>query len=233
MFNFSDLVLEQLVLELRYENGYLYWDNSGKIWREILSKWPFAKADTINVKDAKIVIPEKEISLIFSSERIVLTQNYAAGVTDMGEFGDSAVSTIRELLDISVFTRIGNRFIYMLKLPDEKESLDLILRTGFFAIPQGKVSNVGDSVKSPAVRFQIIKGDDMGYGIRLEHTNRTLNIQLPKPIKVDRTKFITSGLMVDIDFYTLKPIECGNVRVHELIKKNHREMELLITGLFR
>lgn len=233
MFSFSALVLEQLVLELRYENGYLYWDNSGKIWRSILSGWSSAKPDTINVKEAKIVIPEKEITLAFSPERIILTQKYPDGITDIGEFGDFAVKTIIDLIDISVFTRVGNRFIYMLKLESDDECLRLLQRTGFFNVPSDKISHIGDTVKSPHIRFHIIKKGEIGYGINLEYQSRSVNLQLPKPIKYDASKLILSGLLIDVDFYTLKPIESGNVKSHELIKKNLNDMEPLITGFFR
>jgi hypothetical protein len=233
MFNFSDLVLEQLTLEVRYENGYLYLDNCGKVWRKILNKWPSAKVDGVSVNEAKLQIPDKHLTMVFSPDRVALTQNYPAGISEIGEFSDFAVSTVREFLEISAFTRVGNRFIYMLKVEDEKESLALMHNTGFFNIPNDKVSLIGDTVKNPNVRFQISRNGEVGYGISLGHVGRTLNIQLPKPIKYDAGKFILSGLAIDVDFFTMKPIESGNVKAHELIKKNSKDMESLIPGLFK
>ena len=111
--------------------------------------------------------------------------------------------------------------------------MDLMRSTGFFDIPKEKVSKIGDMVKEANIRFQITKDEEVGYGIRLGHTSRTLNLQLPKPIKYDASKFILSGLTIDVDYFTMKPIESGNVKAHELIKKNSRDMEPLINGLFR
>lgn len=233
MFNFSDLVLEQLTLELRYGNGYLYVDRCGTILREIFGRWPLATAESVAVNETKIVMSDKQISLAFSDKRVALTQLYPSGISDLGEFGDFAISTICKFLEIDAFTRVGNRFIYMLKLEDEKESLDLLQRTGFFNIPKEKVSQIGDTVKEANIRFQITRDEEVGYGIRLGHVNRTLNLQLPKPIKYDASKFILSGLAIDVDCFTMKPVESGNVKAHELIKKNSRDMETMINGLFR
>lgn len=233
MFNFSDLVLEQLTLEVRYENGYLYLDNCGKTFRKIMDKWPAAKVDSASVNEAKLQIPEKYLTMVFSPDRLAMTQNYPAGISELSEFSDFAVNTVREFLEISAFTRVGNRFVYILKVEDEQESLDLMHKTGFFNVPSEKVAHIGDSVKNANVRFHITRGGEVGYGISLGHVGRTLNIQLPKPIKYDAGKFILSGLAIDVDFYTMKPIESGNVKAHELIKKNSKDMESLIPGLFK
>ena len=65
MFNFDDLVLEQLTFELRFENGYLYWDNTGKTWKEILDKWPTVKGETVNIQETHLLMPDEDISLRF------------------------------------------------------------------------------------------------------------------------------------------------------------------------
>ncbi len=233
MFNFTDLVLEQLTFEVRYENGYLYLDNCGKICRKILNKWPSAKVDGASVNEAKIQIPEKQLTLAFSPERLAMTQQYSDGISDFGEFSDFAVSTVRELLEISAFTRVGNRFVYLLKVDDEKESLVLMSKTGFFNFPSEKVSQIGDAVKNAKMTFQVYRDEEVSYVFNISHVNRTLNIRLPKPIKYDAGNFILSGLVIDVDFSTLKPIESGNVKAHDLIKKNSKDMESLIVGLFR
>lgn len=233
MFNFSDLVLEQLTLEVRYGSGYLYIDRCGSILRSLMGKWPSATAESVAVHETKVVMSDKQITLAFSDKRMSLTQQYPGSVSDIGEVGDFAIETICKALEISAFTRVGNRFIYILKVDDEEESVDLMRTTGFFGTPKDKVSKIGDTVKEPNVRFQITRDGEVGYGIRFGYVNRSLNLQLPKPITYNASKFILSGLTIDIDYFTLKPVDSGNVKAHELIKKNSREMEPLITGLFR
>ena len=220
MFNFSDLVLEQVILELRYENGYLYLDNCGKTLRNIMDKWPTAKVDSANVGEAKLDVLNKNLSMTFSPHRVAFSQSYPSGISDLGEFSDFALNTVRELFEISAFTRVGNRFVYMLKVEDEQESLDYIRKTGFLAIPPEKVAHIGDTVKNAGVRFQITRDGEVCYTVNLAHVSRKLDLQLPKPIKHDTGTFIFSGLSIDIDFFTMKPIESGNVKAHDLIRKN-------------
>lgn len=226
-------MLEQLIFEVRYENRYLYLDNCGKTLQKILDKWPSAKVDNASVNETKIVVPDKQVTAVFSPARMGLTQNYPGGVTEFGELVDFALGTVSEFFEISAFTRIGNRFIYILKTEDERESFELILKTGFFNAQNDKISGIGDTVKNARVGFQISRDDEVAYGINLAHVGRTLDVQLPKPVKYNTDKFILSGLAIDVDFFTMKPIERGNVKAHELVKKNARDMETLIPGLFK
>jgi len=65
----------------------------------------------------------------------------------------------------------------------------------------------------------------------MAYVNRKLEINVPKPIKYDASGFITNGLLIDIDFHTLKPVEGGNVKVYELLKKNKKDIEHFVGEL--
>ena len=47
MFDVSKLMIEQIIFEVRFEHAFLYWDNSGKIFNEILKGWPTATVETV------------------------------------------------------------------------------------------------------------------------------------------------------------------------------------------
>ena len=149
----------------------------------------------------------------------------------MGEFTDYALSVIARHLNVNIFSRIGNRFIYMYKVDDVDASIALLQKTGFFSIPEDKFKKIGTSLKNPAVKFTAEKDNDVGYTFNMAHVSRKLEIKVPKPITYDASAFITNGFLVDIDFHTLKPVEGGNVRVHELLKKNKKDIEYFIGEL--
>lgn len=84
MFNFSDLVLEQITIEVRYGNGYLYVDRCGSVLRTIMAKWTSAIAESVAVHETKISVPDKQITLAFSEKRISLTQLYPSSISEIG-----------------------------------------------------------------------------------------------------------------------------------------------------
>jgi hypothetical protein len=99
-----------------------------------------------------------------------------------------------------LFTRIGNRFIYINKVDDVQVSIALLEKTGFFSIPEDKFKKIGTSLNNPGVKFTAVRDNDVGYTFNMAHVNRKLEIKVPKPIKYDASAFITDGLLLDIDF---------------------------------
>ena len=233
MFDTSNLSLEHMILEVRFEHAFLYWDNSGKIFNEILKGWPTATVETVSTQEAKIVIRNKdeELTLTFSPQHIHFIQSYPGGIKLMGEFADYVLPIISRHLDVHLFTRIGNRFIYVNKVDNVQASIALLEKSGFFSIPEDKFKKIGTLLKNPVVKFTAEKGNDVGYTFNMAHVSRKLEIKVPKPIKYDASAFITDGLLLDIDFHTLKPVEGGNVRVNELLKKNKKDIEYFIGEL--
>lgn len=232
MFRFSDLVLEHISFEVRYNNAYLYLDHCGKTCRKIMDKYPKVTVDMAGTDGAVLQMHDNHITLNFSHANAVITQRYPPNVSMLGEFSEFAINTICEFFEIPSFTRVGNRFDYMLK-SEEAASLELMKKTGFLNFPEEKVSLMGDAVKTANVSFQIIKDGTVGYSIRMGHAVKNLNVQVPFPIKYNDEALIRSGLSINVDSFTLNPIGASNIKAHTLIKKNFKDMEPLITGIFK
>ena len=234
MFKFEELVLEQLILELRFENGYLYLDNCGKTFREIIKRYTGIKEETVNVNEAKLVLPEDEIFLKFSPTNFNLSQNYPSNLNTVCEFGDFSYEIVMKNFGIDAFTRVGNRFIYTLKVGSVEEATELLKKTGFFNVSEEKKSKIGATLKDPGVKFTIVRDDGIGYIVNIAYFNRKYEVKLPKPVtaKYDMTKFSETGLTIDIDYHTLKPVDRGALVVSDLLKKNKKNIEFIIKELF-
>ncbi len=226
------LIFDQAIFEVRYEHGYLYWDHCGKIWKSIQEKFPTLKFENVTTESAILKLQDEDITLQFSQNSINLTQQYPSDIRTLCELADVAVKNISKFLEISAFTRIGNRFRYLHRVKDSDESSKLLKQTGFFNIPENKFKKIGDTLKEPQVKFVITKSDEKGYIFNLQHVERKLNIALPKPVKADISEFISMALSIDVDFYTIKPVEESIVRPSELIKKNRSDIEFLLQELF-
>jgi hypothetical protein len=233
MFNSESLVLEQVVFEGKFQHGYLYWDNCGKIWKDIIAKWPALTADNVSVQEAIMSLKDEDINLKFSHDAINITQKYPKNLKLLGDFADSVFQIITDYLKIETFSRIGNRFFYIYKVENSNESIDLLKKTGFFNIPQEKLSVIGDRLKDPHVKIVITKGEEIGYIFNLTHVERKVEISLPKFIKYDTSGFISTALSIDVDFYTIKPVDLSILRCKELIEKTDKNIRHIIKALFQ
>ena len=233
MFDIEHLTLEQVIFEVRYEHAFLYWDNCGKIFNDILKGWPKAQVDFVSLEEARIVLKEEDMTLLLGPQKISFIQFYPANISPIGEFADFSLTIIVKYLVLGIFPRLGNRFLYMNKLENTDEAVTLLNRAGILNISSDKIARIGNTLKSPGVKFTITREDGTGYNFNLAQIGRKLEIQVPKPVKYDMSRFITNGLLMDVDFHTLKPVEYGNVKCLELIKKNKKDIEYILKELFR
>jgi hypothetical protein len=232
MIRIEDLIFEQVVFEVRYEHGYLYWDNFGKIWKNLLEKYPKLKYEKVTTESAVLYWEEEDLTINFSPMVINIIQQFPRNINVIGELSDLAINIITKYLEIETFTRIGNRFNFITKLKNADESVKLLKQAGLFNVPDNILTKAGDTLKDPQVKFVITKDEEKGYIFNLAYVDRQLQLRVPKPIKVDKSSFITSGLSIDIDSYTIKPVDCAILKSHELIKKNKKDIEFLIKEIF-
>lgn len=233
MFDVNSLVLERLVYEVRFERGYLYWDNCGKIWNELVAKFPELEMATVSPQEAKFNYKEENIDVSFSANQISINQLYPSNLKLYTKIADEVFNVIISSLKIETLTRIGNRFFYLLKVGSSEESIDIINKIGCFNDISKRISNYGDKIINPNLKFTITKGDEKGYIVNINHLERNLDVSLPKIIKYDTSKFLSKALQLDIDFHTLKPVDCSIVTSSELVKKNERDIKQLINDLLR
>lgn len=232
MFDINSLILEQVIFEVKYEHGYLYWDNCGKIWKVIHEAFPNITLETVSTESAIFKLKNEEIILQFSPNNIVVSEQYPNNLKTIGELADAALNIITKYLEIETFTRIGNRFQYLVKVKDAEEAIELLKKTGFFNIPTDKVVKIGNMLKEPHLKFVVTKDDEKGYIFNLTYLERTINLKLPKIVKADVSGLITKAFLIDIDYYTLKPVDCSIVRPLDLLKKNKSDIDYLIKEIF-
>jgi len=226
------LTLEKAVLGVHFEKGFLYWDNCGKIWRDIVAKYPELEADSVSTEGAQLSIGDESLSIKFNTKSINVSQDYPANLNNFGKFINDAVHLISNYLEIKSFSRIGNRFIYILPVDNLNEVLKLFKKTGFFNIPTEKLAKFGKSISEPSLRFIVNEDEDFMNIINLKYMARTVVLKVPKPLKLDTSKFISTGLSIDIDRITVKPVDLSILDFEEYVRVNSRKVGLLIEDLF-
>jgi hypothetical protein len=225
---FEDIRPESIILELRYPQGYLYWDNCGKIFKDITDKWREAGTESVSLQDATIKYPEKNLSVKFSPSHISVALLSSSDTKSLGEFADSVVNTICSYLDVDVFSRVGNRFQYIKKLDADDDFSQIFSKSGLMNIPEAVTAHITGKATKQEIKFTLEREDSFGYNFCFAQFGRSVNIELPKSLTLDASKFISKGIMFDIDMFTLKPVERSTLSCSELLRKNVKDYEFLV-----
>lgn len=132
---FEDLGLFKIILELRYDDGYLYWDKCGEIILNIQRVIPEWKWDGISAESAKLKNLRMNTELVFNQNYIRFIQSEVDNLNKFRESTEKVTTLIIEKLKIEKFKRIGNRYQYVLPLENPGQGKKIIQDSPFIEIP--------------------------------------------------------------------------------------------------
>ena len=222
---FDKLIVERIILELRFSHGFLYWDNCGKIWKNICEKWDDFKMIEASPDKAIFNIQGQGLQLKFSQKDIHLSQEYPPSSLKLfKEVAKEAIPLICNFLEIKSFSRIGNRIFSLYATANLKEAEDIIKSIGLLSISEDKIKSFGDNLSEPQVRFKI-QNEDVGYAFNISAISRTLSVELPKPLKVDSSKFIKDAVLIDIDYFARKSVDLSITDFTDLINTVQKNLK--------
>lgn len=218
------LVIERIILEVRFSRGFLYWDNCGKIWKALCDKWADLEMVTVSPEKAAFKIKDEGLELKFSQADIHLSQSYPHSSLNLfKEVGREAIPLIANSLEIKSFSRIGNRIFYLCPVATLEESSDMVRSTGLLNISEEKINLFGDSLEEPGIQFRI-QDEDIAYRFNIQALSRKLELELPKPIEADSSKFVENAVLIDVDYFTRKSVDLSITDFEEIINQVQKSL---------
>lgn len=227
------LFSDKIIFQVRFESGYLYWDRTGRIWKNLAEKWRNLKEIKIDTNNALFSIDNEKITLGYDCNNINTTVDEPDDIDVYSDFTKDAVSIISRELEVETFIRIGNRFqfIYPVETPDDAYSI--FFNAGLISIPNEAVKLFGSNLNLLNLGFKISDEDeDIIYKLQFSYIERNLVLNLPKSVTVDQTKFIRRGIMIDVDRYTNKMFDASLLDCKKLIQDNRRHILQKLSQLF-
>ncbi len=226
------LIIERIVLEVRFSRGFLYWDNCGKIWKALCDKWADLEMVTVDPAKALFKINDEGLELKFSQADIHLSQSYPpSSLNIFKEVGRESIPLIANFLETKTFSRIGNRIFYLYPTASLEEASDIVRKTGLLSISEEKIKLFGDTLEEPCIQFRI-QDEDVGYRFNVQALSRKLELQLPKPIEVDSSKFVKHAVLVDVDYFTRKSVDLSITDFEEIINQVQKSLRYSLGKLF-
>jgi hypothetical protein len=211
-FSLTDFELQRGVLDLRYDFAYPMWDNSGTLGQRI-SDFP----KPVSVQDAD---PAKlsfslgdEMTLEVELEKTVIN-DYApdTSLDSLGQVGDLLAPLLSEVLEVTLYERIGARIHYFQPFSSREEAVDQFVEANLIKIPDPEGPHFeADGGITEASYKQRFEGDRRGATIRLQTVSRKVEASLPPQFQwSDLDRHLASekhGILFDIDVYTVAPVE--------------------------
>ena len=221
-FDLSSFALEQSVLEVRYEVALALWDSAGALWRSIQDRWP----------EIRLVTADPTKQAFQSGKTGFVIELQAARITNMDSNKPlSELSKIaREFfkltamhLQTSLFTRLGLRLIYFKEFKDRASAAAAFHSLGLVKVPDTKKFEIDD----PPVNGQYsIRWESAKKGALVVCKAETRKMDFDPPIEstrlLDPIHKEQNGIVVDIDYYTVAPVESGQVDMGEWMNHSLR-----------
>lgn len=229
--NFDDLRLEQVVLELRYDLGYRYWDKCGETIIEIGQAFPEWKWKELR-PDGTLLVNQKneDMFLFFSWEAIRLVQNEVQNLNQFKNYCGELPRIITKCLSIENYRRVGNRFWYIYKVEDFENGQVVLNRSKLLEIPESKTELFGDRIKARSFTIIFEKND---FNIRLfVDVFKREDADIPKKLKYSEEFHPKYMIRYDVDIYTEKSVKVDSFDCGEFLQKNKNLIASNLTKFF-
>jgi len=226
---FDDVKLEQVILELRYDLGYRYWDKCGETIIEINQVFPEWTWKELQPNGTLLVNQKNNrMFLLFSWEAIRLVQHEVESLNQFKIYCSEIPKIIAKCLSIENYRRIGNRFWYNFKVDSIGEGQKILKRSKLLEVPENKIEYFGKKIKTQ--NFTIVfENEDSDIRLFVDVFKRD---EIPDNIKIREEFHPKFMIRYDFDIYTEKSVKADSFDFSEFIQKNKNLIASNLTKLF-
>jgi hypothetical protein len=201
----ADFKMTSAVCELRYENAYLIYDRTGRICNEARSLYTDCNVLSAAPNLTTFQANEGAFALELAQSRFS-TNKPDNSLEKFSEQSKKFFDSVMSNLEIRVFTRVGLRVISrkdFKSLDDAKVAL-----TSLKLVNLQPTERFGAASEPHEVLFRW-EGTQVGAMLRLKAESGKIDIFLPPELEAEKAEIHKSfnGLVLDVDYYTVAPVE--------------------------
>lgn len=220
----NDLKLNRAVIEIRYPDGYKYWDCCGKCILYIKEKTKDAfeflelrggDECVLKLKD----FPSHQIS--FGYEHLTLSALRLKNLDFFNTYSPILLEAVINNIGIERITRVGMRFWYVYKTDTLDEANNIINEFKLFDINTESFKGFGEEVKTERPRLLIIDKDvKMNLSISAAYSSNDILNELGIPDEYSPPNCI----LVDIDFF-MEDLMAKDLFIDKFIYSSHKKIK--------
>lgn len=231
MLSFNDFLLNKVILEIKYKDGYRYWDKSGDTLIKIQKEDSDWKWRSLGDKGMEMINDKRKIRTFFDWNRVWIEQVF---VDNLGQFkinSDKLTKIVLNNFEIREISRIGNRYWFLLPCETVEDAEKLIDKGEILQPKEDKIAAFGKRVINRDFTL-VVEDDDINYRIAIGSASR------PKGIEAGRDKLFKqfnpeNAVLVDIDAFTTKISKADDFVVSDYIQRTFKKIENNIIRLFK
>lgn len=228
---FSDLILEKIILEVRYDPAYLFWDNSGKTTSQIVEKYPKFQITNVALSNVLSNWWDEGIVVNFTHEKADVSQEYPQSLETFKGVCSVLCEALKDRLEIRSFKRVGIRYILIYPRPTREAARDLFTGLKLLSIGPDKLQPFGAGVIEEEQVLLRFEDTDRGWAFRLLHAPREVSANVSRPLTIKTDSFHKNVITFDVDCYGKKPVEVPAFVAPDFIRITRRTIEDNLLGL--
>ncbi len=201
----DDFKIASAVCELRYEEACLLFDRTGQLCNE--AKARYTDCEVVSAVPNQTVLRADEGTFTVELKQCrVGTTSPDSGLERFGAHCKGFFDSVANSLEVKVYTRIGLRVLFRKEYKDFAEAKAALNSLKLLNLPQ--VERFGASSEPREMIFRW-EGAQIGTMLRLSAELGKIDVVLPPELDMEQSEFHKSliGLVVDVDYYTVAPVE--------------------------
>jgi hypothetical protein len=203
--SFADFQLSRAVCETRYENAYMIYDRTGELIQRCSTLFTDVKVIVAQPDKSAFQADEGSFALELGASRFI-SEKAASGLEAFSVSCKQYFDLVTDLLQVKVFTRIGLRVIVRKKTKDKDEAKELLKSLKLPTLRSQMRFGASEDPEEVIFRWE---GSEIGALVRLRAETTTVDVVLPPELEISESKIHQSvtGLTLDVDYYTVAPVE--------------------------
>jgi uncharacterized protein (TIGR04255 family) len=227
----DDFIPFSVTSEVRYKNAYLIFDRTGQILDDLKQHFTGLEISSAAPQQTGFTAEEGTFNL-----EVGVCRFTSSNVDGSGELFAKQCklffATVFQHLDITVFTRIGLRYIARKEFKTDDEAKAALASLMLANLRPAKRFNSSDS---PIEIFFRWEDKEIGTLFRLRAETTNVKVIVPPELRaavptVDK-KIV--GITLDIDYYTVAPVEKEQWEPEEWVRQKLRIVKKEAEGIFQ
>jgi hypothetical protein len=218
-----------MTCELRYKNAYLIYDRTGQVIEDLRGTFTDIIVSTSSPQQTSWVTNEGTLTLELGACRFITTWP-GKNAEAFAKYSKAFFDVVTHHLQIGVFTRIGLRHILRKEFKTEDESKAALAAMKLANLKPTKRFNSSDSPTEVMFRWE---DSQIGVFLRLKAETTELKLTVPPELQdaVPKIEKKVNGLTLDIDYYTVAPVEREQWNCQEWVSQKLRIIGKEVDGI--
>lgn len=232
MLDIDDFVPFSVTCELRFKNAYLIFDRTGKILEDLREHFTELEISSASPQQTGFTAEEGTFSLEVGACRFTSSKVDGTGEVFAKQcklfFG-----TVVQQLNVTVFTRIGLRYIARKEFKTDEEAKASLASLALANLGPTKRFNISENPIETVFRWE---DKDLGVLFRMKAETTIVKVSVPPELRASVPPFDKKiiGITLDVDYYTVASVDREQWEPDEWVRQKLRmvrkEAEAILAG---